>query len=177
MEEPQEENEEEEEDSKDKLSSATGHPPLSARTSAMSTPTTPSSIMTAPSSATPPGARQNSFRKDSMGRPNSVQGQSSMENWERRRSSVRRLKTRGSVHSIGSGRSGSIASRKHSNASIRAGRSGSEASLSKFIVGGDPAAGEYDDGLMRPEWALDQIELSDSDSDLEFFDAKGELEK
>ena len=32
----------------------------------------------------------------------------------------------------------------------------------------------HDDELIRLEWAFDQIELSDSDSDAEFFDAKGQ---
>ena len=34
-------------------------------------------------------------------------------------------------------------------------------------------SGSHDDEIIRPEWVFDQIELSDSDSDLEFFDAKG----
>lgn len=37
------------------------------------------------------------------------------------------------------------------------------------------AMGDHDEELVRPEWALDQIELSDSDSELEFFDAKGKM--
>lgn len=133
--------------------SSTSDTVTSSAVSATPTPATP---------ATPISTFSSPIKKE-------VAGQSSVEswNWERRRSS-RRVK-RPSIHSAGS--------RKWSNAS----------SWSESLQSSDPSLRRDVTGMvsmlakkavMEPEeepvrWGLDQIELSDTDSDLEFFDAKG----
>ena len=78
-----------------------------------------------------------------------------------------------SIHSTGSRRFS--AQSRGSDVDLR--RDLSSASKSSLLlVSKGVSTAEFDDeGLGRPEWALDQIELSDSDSDLEFFDAKGKV--
>ncbi len=118
-------------------------------------PTTPSSAIATPTSATPSSSTPSSHRKESLRK--SMTGQSLFE----RRSSNRWRK--GSIHSS--------CSRKTSNTSSL----GSE-TLPRINNITDPSAhrsNESDEESLRPEWALDQIELEDSDSDLEFFDAQG----
>lgn len=106
-------------------------------------------------------------------RRDSLQGQSSTDSGhlERRRSS--RYRKRASIHSLHS-----VGSRKFSNVSrsseglVELRRESSGTSRSSMLIVNKCAESD-EEGSIRPEWALDQIELSDSDSDLEFFDAKG----
>lgn len=106
----------------------------------------------------------------------SLTGHSSTEsrNWEHRRSS-RALK-RSSVHSLGSRKFSSASSRSEGYESSKRDVGGGKAAASRDSGKGSSMRAESDDEeALRPEWALDQIELSDSDSDLEFFDAQGNL--
>ena len=119
---------------------------------------------TPPSSATP-------TKRDSTA-SGVLQCQNSTEsmNWSReRRRSSRRVK-RSSI------------SRKFSNTSSSSRTFSNASTLSEVQPGGGTAGMvgrgvaatkevESDEELLRPEWALDQIELSDSDS--EYFDAQG----
>ena len=68
----------------------------------------------------------------------------------------------------------SFISRKYSSLSLHSvdGRASSAIHRSSLPNPVRVCSWEEED-VVRPEWALDQIELSDSDADLEFFDAKG----
>lgn len=118
------------------------------------------------STATPPiSALSTPTKKEQV----KSQGSTENLNWERRRSS--RRSKRASLHSIGSRKWSSASSRSDS---LQLG--GSEHSGLKRLSSGGlnkvAATAESDEEPVR--WGLDQIELSDSDSDLEFFDAKGQ---
>ena len=92
----------------------------------------------------------------------SMQSQGSTESplMERRRFS--RSRKRGSIRSV-------MSSRKYSSSSSCTEGQATDSSLNKS------GSGSFiENESVRLEWALDQIELSDTDSELEFFDAKGE---
>lgn len=115
---------------------------------------------------------------------NSLTMQSSIEGghqWERRISSRRLKRDRGSVRSTRSG----TAMRRISSGNTDGPRKGSGTEIGELPhsqAGSLLHMSQYhdsDDESMystRPEWGLDQIAMpSDSDSELEFFDAKGRL--
>ena len=116
---------------------------------------------------TPISALSTPTKKEQLKDQNSVDS----FNWERRRS--RRTK-RASIHSIGSRKWSSASSRSDSlqqadsEHSLRHLSSGALSALASKVT----VTAESDEEPVR--WGLDQIELSDSDSDLEFFDAKGQ---
>lgn len=130
--------------------------PASATSMSTATPATPISVFASPTKR-------------------ELKGQSSVDswNWELKRSSHRVKRSRKWSNA-------SSSSRKWSNASSRSDSMTRVASeLSRRESGGGVStlvkklsAMESDEEPVR--WGLDQIELSDTDSELEFFDAKGE---
>lgn len=134
------------------------------------TPSSAASFVSAtatPTSTTPTSTTvfASPAKRDSLAGTSS--SQCSMDSWgrERRRSS-RRLKRN------------SAGSRRWSNASSTT-QQVSELSIKRGDVGGAKSLLVANVAMMSVDseesvrWGLDQIELSDSDSDLEFFDAKG----
>jgi len=149
--------------------------PLLNSSSSTSTPTTPLDSATAPP---PSNVTSVLVKRQSLHGEPSVDSIGLAGSRERRLSQrLRRNSSRG------------ILPRKFSSASIRAQESMSPDSLAQQVRSGSlegrgstisyhsgvyATSSSHDDDLIRPEWVFDQIELSDSDSDLEFFDAKGQ---
>ncbi len=138
------------------------------------TPTPPSSATPIPHPATStPHSMGAPTKRESLVRLH--QHQSSMEStsswtWERRRSS-HRMKRRVSSHSNSSRKvSCSSTDVLHAVGGADGGGAGPGSSTLVTKVSSVVSV-ESDEEIMRPEWALDQIELSDSDS--EYFDAQG----
>lgn len=149
-------------------------PSLTPQT-AMFTPTT-SPLATTPThstvSATSSGVTISSRQDSQPQLHHPLQGQGSADSnlWERVRRGGSRHRKRGSLHSLHS-----VGSRRFSSASRSSEAAGELRKNSLLVVsrGMSTAESDEDEVSSRPEWALDQIELSDSGSD-EFFDAKGE---
>ena len=145
--------------------------------SSYSTPTT-TTKMTTPTLPGVGGMAAGGGRRSSQHAALQNQGSADSWVWERRRSKRKRP----SIHSTGSRRFSSASTRSEGEGGDGMRRdSGAAASRNGLLIASKGASATSfvgsDEEAGRPEWALDQIELSDSDSDLEFFDAKGELSR